>query len=131
MRCTEEEIKKFIEENGKPHTLLLAFQGETVVGTIQIEHSEEHPSDGEIRLFSVSPDHQSKGIGGILFRAVLAEMKKLGYTNALMRIFENRPELLAWYTRQGFKETGERFSYHSPDRLKDKNIQFMTLKKAI
>jgi ribosomal protein S18 acetylase RimI-like enzyme len=130
-RCTEEVMKNFIEESGKPHTLLFAFDGDSVVGTVQIEHSETNPTSGEIRLLSVSPAHQSRGIGGILLQAVLAEMKDLGYTSAVMHIFENRPTLLAWYKRMGFEETGARKPYYYPERLRDPTVQFINLTKAI
>lgn len=132
MRCTEEDMKKFIEESGKPNTLLFAFEEDSVVGTVQIQPSADHPHEAEIGLFAVSPLHQSRGIGGNLIRNAMLEMKEQGYTSAFLHVLENRPEILTWYRKLGFQETGERVPFIWTEKLKfDKSLHFLTLKKLI
>lgn len=128
-------MTKFIDENGKPNTLLFAFEQvgntESVVGTVQIQPSEEHPNEAEVGLFSVSPTHQSCGIGGKLVRAAMEEMKILGFEYATMHVLENRPEILTWYKKLGYTETGERIPFVWPEMLKVKDLHFLTLKKPL
>ncbi|KAL7315722.1 hypothetical protein PS15m_004902 [Mucor circinelloides] len=131
-RCTVDMMEKFILDNGKPHTLLFAFDQDQLVGTVQIQHAPEHPGEAEIGLFSVSPAHQSRGIGGKLVRQAMLEMHQLGYHTAMMHVLENRPEILTWYKKLGFTETGERIPFVWPEMLKvDKDVHFLTLKKSI
>ncbi|KAG0740944.1 hypothetical protein G6F57_011109 [Rhizopus arrhizus] len=85
----------------------------------------------EVGLFSVSPYEQSRGIGGQLVRAALTEMKEMGMTHAIMHVLENRPEILKWYKKLGFEETGERVPFIWPEQLKIDGLHFLVLKKAL
>ncbi|KAI7877532.1 acyl-CoA N-acyltransferase [Lichtheimia hyalospora FSU 10163] len=131
-RATSEDINDMVLSNGKPNVLLYAFDSsdtEKVIGTVQIQHHDS--KEAEIGLFSVSPDYQSKGVGGRLMRGACERMKELGYTTATLHVLENRPELLAWYAKLGFKETGERVPFVWPEMLKIKDLHFLTLKKDL
>ncbi|KAI9475516.1 MAG: acyl-CoA N-acyltransferase [Benjaminiella poitrasii] len=128
-RCTVKDMSDFINNSGKPHTLLLALENDQVIGTVQIQIAA---STAEIGLFSVLPSHQSRGIGGQLIRAALLEMQAQGITYAMMHVLENRPEILSWYRKLGFVETGERVPFIWPEMLKvDKELCFLTLKKLL
>ncbi|KAI8075389.1 acyl-CoA N-acyltransferase [Gilbertella persicaria] len=132
LRCTLEDMERFIRTSGQPNTLLFAFEEEQVVGTLQIQPSKEDPAEAEVGLFSVSPLHQSRGIGGKLIRQALIEMNALGFKYAMMHVLENRPEILTWYRKLGFVETGERIPFIWPEMLKeDKSVHFLTLKKSV
>lgn len=130
-RCTDQDITKFIKENGKPNTTLFAFENDNVVGTVQIQPSHESPNEAEIGLFSVSPLHQSRGIGGKLVRQAMSEMSTLGFDTAVMHVLENRPELISWYKKLGFEESGERIPFVWPEMLKVKDVHFLTIKKSL
>lgn len=130
-RCTDQDMTRFITENGKPNTLLFAFEDDNVVGTVQIQPSHESPKEAEVGLFSVSPLHQSRGIGGKLVRQAMSEMTTLGFDTAVMHVLENRPELLSWYKKLGFEETNERIPFVWPEMLKVKDIHFLTLKRTL
>lgn len=130
-RCTEEDMIRFIKEQGKPNTLLFAFEEDQVVGTVQIQPSHAESNEAEVGLFSVSPLHQSRGIGGKLIRQAMEEMVNLGFDTATMHVLENRPEILSWYKKLGFVETGERIPFVWPEMLKVKNLHFLTLKKPL
>jgi ribosomal protein S18 acetylase RimI-like enzyme len=131
-RCTADVMKEFILLNGQPNTLLFAFEEDQLVGTVQIQPCKQHAGEAEIGLFSVSPLYQSRGIGGKLIRQAMIEMRQLGFHAATMHVLENRPEILTWYRKLGFVETGERVPFIWPELLKgDKNIHFLTLKKPL
>ncbi|KAI7898972.1 acyl-CoA N-acyltransferase, partial [Cokeromyces recurvatus] len=127
-RITVNEMEEFIRTNGNPYTLLFAFDEGKVVGTVQIKPLNQ--DEAAISLFSVSPTCQSHGFGGRLIRAALSEMKTLGFKNCVLHVFNNRTELLAWYKKIGFKETGEQVSFSVPDKLKSKDLHFVVLKMA-
>lgn len=113
--------------------MLFAFEGntETVVGTIQIHPSQDHPKEAKVALFSVSPAQQSRGIGGKLIRAAMEEMKTLGFEYITLQVLENRPEILNWYKKLGFIETGELVPFVRPDLLIVKDLRFLNLKKPL
>jgi hypothetical protein len=54
-------MSKFTKESGRLNTLLFAIQKvdntETIVGTAQIQTSEEYPNEAEVGLISVSTTH--------------------------------------------------------------------------
>lgn len=128
---TEQDMVNCIKENGNPYTLLFAMEADTIVGTIQVQPSEKVAHEAEFRLFSVSPFHQSKGIGGKLLKSALEEMKATNKTHCVIRVFENRPELLNWYKKLGFVETGDRIPYPWPERLQTPNLDFLVMKKPL
>lgn len=121
-----------IENSGKQDTLLLAFADDTVVGTVLIQPKNQLPGEAEIGMFSVSPLHQSRGIGGNLMQNAFLKMRDLGLNCAMLHVLENRPEILTWYQKLGFVETGEREPFPWPERLiVDKDLHTLTLKKSL
>ncbi|KAK4147289.1 acyl-CoA N-acyltransferase [Dichotomopilus funicola] len=59
-------------------------------------------------LFAVSPTHQSLGIGHALLSHAEAYAQQTWDTQRMeMVVTMGRPELVAWYVRRGYVETGE------------------------
>ncbi|KAI8379058.1 acyl-CoA N-acyltransferase [Radiomyces spectabilis] len=134
-RASVEDIENAVRCNGKPNFLMYAFERsdhgeELVVGTIQIQPCNGG-TEAEIGLFSVSPAHQSRGIGGKLLSAALQKMEQLGYENAVIQVLENRQDILAWYQKMGFVKTGERMPFVWPEKLKIQGLHFLILKKPM
>ncbi|KAI8331244.1 acyl-CoA N-acyltransferase [Chlamydoabsidia padenii] len=100
-----------------------------VVGTVQLQ--PEGPEEAGIGLLSVDHRYQSRGIGGRLVRAAMEEMKVRGYKKAVLHVLETRAELLLWYKKIGFVETGEKEPFVWPELLKVKSIGFLVLKKSL
>ncbi|KAI7857153.1 acyl-CoA N-acyltransferase [Circinella umbellata] len=137
-RVTIEDIDEFVRTNGKPNTLLYAFDTsgaseeviEKIVGTVQIQVTKDS-QEAELGLFAVSPSQQSRGVGGLLVRSAFEKMKELGYKVAMIHVLETRIDLLNWYRKLGFEETGERIPFVWPEMLKVKDVCFITLKKQL
>ena len=71
-------------------------------------HLQQQGSAGYFGMFAVDPQQQGAGLG----KAVLAEAERLAraqWQSRAMRmtVIEQRPELLAWYQRRGYRRTGE------------------------
>ncbi len=57
-------------------------------------------------LISVDPARQGKGLGSQLMAAVELLCRAAGYREMELRFINHRSELLRFYQRQGFSETG-------------------------
>lgn len=86
-------------------------------------------------LFAVRPDLQGAGLG----KALLAEAERVarerGACSAAMTVIEQRVELLAWYARRGYQQTGETqpFPYGQPrfGLPRRDDLRFLVLHKAL
>ena len=86
--------------------VLVAEAGGLLAGCCKLER---HPAATVLfGLFSVPPDRQGQGWG----RAILAEAERIaredwGAQAMVMTVLAQRPDLIAWYERRGYRRTGE------------------------
>jgi ribosomal protein S18 acetylase RimI-like enzyme len=71
-------------------------------------HVERQDTSGYFGMFAVAPEQQGDGLG----KKVLAEAERIAreqwHCSAMrMTVIEQRPELIAWYQRRGYRRTGE------------------------
>lgn len=84
-------------------------------------------------MLSVSPDEQANGIG----RQLLHEAELIAYdegcTIITMTVISSRKELVEWYTRRGYKATGEILPFHIDDKfgIPKEKIELLVLEKEI
>ncbi|KAI7867883.1 uncharacterized protein EV154DRAFT_531674 [Mucor mucedo] len=86
-----------------------------VVGTLMIvpfPDLQELPTPGEAMITRFA------GLGRLLIEGSFKVMREQGYERCSIRVFENRPEILAWYTKVGFKDTNERRAFKAPEGKK-------------
>lgn len=84
-------------------------------------------------MFSVDPESQGTGIGKIILRAADEYARSQGCSNIYMSVISVRSELIAWYQRHGYVDTGERKPFKE-DGLTGKHLRkldFMILEKSI
>ncbi len=83
----------------KGHSLIAESEGE-IVGFLSTE-----PFDRElhIREFSVHPDHQGRGIGSVLLRAVAIDAHNSGFRAVTLTTFADVPWNGPFYARHGFE----------------------------
>lgn len=138
-RIKAAELEEIVRNNGNPHRILYAFEKDEqgaeslVVGTSLIEASKENPNEAEVRLFSVRPSHQSRGLGRLIFDASLNRMRELGLRTAVLRVFVTRGGLIEWYKKLGFKEAGT-LKYDEASgsgKLKIEGANFVILKQDL
>ena len=82
-------------------------------------------------MFSVSPQLQGAGIGKQLLKAAEEYAAHLNIPAIFMQVISQRNELIGWYKRHGYQETGERIPFEE-DGLTGNHLQpleFMVLEK--
>ena len=68
-------------------------------------------------MLSVSPDQQANGIGKQLLSASVDHAKKMDCQVIYMSVISERKELIAWYERHGYRQTGERIPFTPPEKF--------------
>jgi ribosomal protein S18 acetylase RimI-like enzyme len=153
-RISKEEAKDVLHDSVNP--LLLALDKDThqLIGTLQVEAAEhyedleeykgegyEPPTLAEsslktqqvfLRLISVDPKQQSRGIGRKLVDAGLQYAREtMGRKQAVVYVIYQRQELCDWYKRIGFVDYGEKIAYPDPQKLKQDDVHFSVLKLTL
>lgn len=62
-------------------------------------------------MLSVDPDIQAQGKGKLLMEAAETHARESGCKSIYMRVIHLRKELIAWYERRGYQDTGAMASY--------------------
>lgn len=121
-----------IEVMSQPGSVILKYSNEQgfIVGTVNLQ---KHGSRLYLGMFSVSPTEQGSGIGKQLLKAAEKHAQKVQCTSIYMSVISLRKELIDWYKRNGYIETGERKPFVEDD-LTGKHLQpleFLILEKFI
>jgi ribosomal protein S18 acetylase RimI-like enzyme len=103
-RTDAEAISAVLAE--RSGVMLLAEAGGTLVGCCQLQQRPD--SEAYFGTFAVQPRGQGQGWGG----QILAEAERLardewGARTMVMSVLAQRPDLIAWYERRGYRRTGE------------------------
>jgi ribosomal protein S18 acetylase RimI-like enzyme len=85
-------------------------------------------------MLTVSPELQNSGIGKKLLYEAETHAKTLGLTTIVMTVISARDELIAWYKRHGYVDTGAREAFPISDihvSISEQPLEFMVLEKKI
>ncbi|WP_202405607.1 MULTISPECIES: GNAT family N-acetyltransferase [Halomonadaceae] len=111
----------------------LAWQGDTLVGTQQIEHLDANTA--ELGMLAVAPEHQGEGLGRRLVTdAEQTARSRLGCRTLRIRVLHQRSELLRWYESLGFTRTGETAPFPESPRFGEPRVAdlwFLVLEKRL
>ncbi|MEP7238068.1 MAG: GNAT family N-acetyltransferase [Ferruginibacter sp.] len=115
----------------QPGSVFLIYKDEQqVMGCVNLQ---KHDNKLYLGMFSVSPQLQGGGIGKQLLKAAEEYAMHLQLSAIYMSVVSVRTELIDWYKRHGYTDTGERKSF-TEDGLTGKHLQpleFMTMEKTI
>jgi ribosomal protein S18 acetylase RimI-like enzyme len=92
------------------------------------------PEGMYLGMLTVKPDLQNKGIGKILLAAAENVAKEKNCKAIVMTVITVRKELLDWYHRHGYRDTGKRkpFAFTDPRfGIPHMPLEFAVLKKDI
>lgn len=128
-RTSEEELMTIITS---PNHYLLKFTHiEKIIGSVLLIAKNEALYLG---MLTVSPELQNGGIGKQLLDAAEEHARSLQINTIQMTVIGIRKELLAWYLRKGYIDTGKRepFPFGEGDKaLTSAPLDFMVLEKKI
>ena len=116
----------------QPNSVMLKFSNEQeeITGCVNLQ---QHGSKIYLGMFSVSPKSQGFGIGKQLLQAAEEYTLHVQCTAIYMKVIAVREELINWYKRYDYKDTGERIPF-AEDGLTGKHLQpleFMLLEKTL
>jgi GNAT superfamily N-acetyltransferase len=96
-------------------TFLLAEQEDTVVACLFVG---PHGEQAHLGLVSGDPTKQGAGLGTRLMAAAETYCRAAGYHEMELRFINHRTELLRFYRKLGFAETGVTEQMPDPSRIK-------------
>ncbi len=116
----------------RPGSVFLKYTDENqqVTGCVNLQ---QHDHKIYLGMFSVSPQLQGGGIGKQLLIASEEYARYLKCTAIYMTVISVRTELINWYERHGYKDTGERKPF-AEDGLTGRHLrelEFMVMEKSI
>lgn len=116
----------------QPGSVFLKFVNDEqqVAGCVNLQ---QHGEKIYLGMFSVQPHMQGSGIGKQLLQAAEEYAIQLKCKAIYMSVISVRPELISWYKRHGYADTGERNPF-AEDGLTGKHLQpleFMILEKTV
>lgn len=128
IRTTEEDLTKTIQ---KSDTLMLKYiNNQEIIACMMLVEKEDKLYLG---MLTVSPELQGGGIGKQLLKQAEVIAKEKGLPKIGITVISARQELIDWYKRHGYLETGE----HQPFLLNihfgdpKQNLDFIVMEKVI
>lgn len=128
-RTTEEELTQTIQD---PKNTILKFteNGKIISSVLLVE--KEHQL--YLGMLTVSPELQNSGIGRKMLAEAENHAKSLGLNAIIMTVISVREELIAWYKRNGYIDTGEREAFPQSEihvNISEKPLEFIYFEKKI
>ena len=102
IRTSETSLEEMI---ARPNAVILLAEQNELEGCVYLEQQDKTLYLG---MLTVKPDLQGKGLGAKLMTASEERAKQLGCNKIRMTVITVRDELIAFYKRKGFEDTGER-----------------------
>ena len=128
-RTNEEELTETIL-NPK-NTILKYTENDKIIGSVLLVEKEHQLYLG---MLTVSPELQNSGIGKKLLAEAENHAKSLGLSSIIMTVISVREELIAWYKRHGYVDTGEREAFPESGihvTVSEVPLEFIYLEKRI
>lgn len=118
-------------------TILLAEENGALIGCVLI--ADEGVRDGEriayLGMLTVSPVLQSRGLGRALITAAEAHARTFGASLMELTVIKRRTELVDWYIRRGYADTGREEPFPLDDPRfglpKTRDLVFVVLAKRL
>ena len=129
---TRTDAKAIEEIIRKPGSVLLKYlEDDEILGCVELNRS-----GGKLYLgmLTVQPGLQGKGIGKQLLKAVEQEAMNQDCHAVFMTVISVRHELIAWYVRHGYRDTGKRKPFEVPDPrwgIPKTKLEFAVLEKQL
>ena len=128
-RTDENNLTQIIQQEG---SVILKYTNtkKEIIGCVNLQ---QHQYKIYLGMFSVSPLLQGGGIGKQVLKATEEYAIHTHSSSIYMSVISARTELISWYKRHGYFETGEKKSFKE-DNLTGRhlqNLEFIILEKLI
>ena len=128
-RITVDELAELIKN--KENTILKFNNNEDIIGCVLLVNKGNKLYLG---MLTVSPKLQNSGIGKQLLKEAEVHALSLGLSKIIMTVISIREELIDWYQRQGYIDTGMRepFPLNGTDAIiANQPLEFIVMKKTL
>ena len=129
IRTSEKELSEIIE---KPNSSIFKFiDNDIIIACVFLEIKKNKLYLG---MLTVSPEIQNSGIGKKILKFAEDYASKLNLPKIVMTVISVREELIAWYKRHGYLDTGvtEPFPMDNPEfGLPKQTLEFIVLEKIV
>jgi ribosomal protein S18 acetylase RimI-like enzyme len=128
-RITANELIEIIKN--KENTILKYTDNNQIIGSVLLVNKGNKLYLG---MLTVSPELQNSGIGKQLLYEAEVHASALDLPKIVMTVISIREELIAWYNRHGFKDTGARepFPLNETDAIiVNQPLEFIVMEKII
>jgi ribosomal protein S18 acetylase RimI-like enzyme len=128
-RITLDELLEVIKNEN--NTILKYIKNNQIIGSVLLVNKE---SKLYLGMLTVSPELQNSGIGKQLLQEAEAHALSLGLPKIVMTVISIRKELIEWYKRHGYEDTGVRepFPLNDTDAIISKEpLEFIVLEKIL
>ena len=113
------------------NTILKFTENDKIIGSVLLVEKEHQLYLG---MLTVSPELQNSGIGKKLLAEAENHAKTLGLSSIIMTVISVRDELVAWYKRRGYVDTGEREAFPESGihvTVSNEPLEFIYLEKKL
>jgi ribosomal protein S18 acetylase RimI-like enzyme len=129
IRTNQENLSDVLRE---PGSVMLTYKNDE--GLLQgCVNLKKHGDSMYMGMFSVTPSLQGGGIGKKILAAAEEYAQSVQCSSMYMHVISLRSELISWYKRRGYKETGTVIPFPE-DGLTGKHLrhlEFLVLKKSV
>ncbi len=129
VRIDENALKEIIQKSDSMLLKCTNDKGE-LIGCVYLDKQKDKLYLG---MLSVSPDIQAKGVGKRLLQAAEDYAYQQQVYRIVMTVIDVRKELIAWYGRNGYMDTGMREPFPDDGRfgIPKTPLEFVVLEKAL
>lgn len=129
IRTDEEDLSELLQKENV--TILKYTESGKIIGSVYLEKQADKLYLG---MLTVSPELQGGGIGKKLMQAAEEFAKENNITKVSMTVISVRKELIDYYKRRGYKDTGETKPFPMNDPkfgLPKQDLAFIVMEKEL
>jgi ribosomal protein S18 acetylase RimI-like enzyme len=128
-RITLDELTKIIKD--KNNTILKYTEYNQIIGSVLLVNKGNKLYLG---MLAISPELQNRGLGKKLLQEAEIHASSLGLSKIVMTVISIRENLIEWYKRHGYIDTGVRepFPLNDTDTIIiNQTLEFIVLEKIL
>lgn len=129
IRIDEDTLLRYFYENNST-ILKCTDDDQQITGCVYLKMENEFLYLG---MLTVSPSLQGNGIGKMLLQASEEKAKQLSCKSIMMTVITYRHELIGWYKRHGYYETGQKQPFPRGEKfgMPKVPLEFLVMEKKV